>query len=337
MTARPRPIATFDLHDGAYHAWRESGVRAATLVHVDAHHDATPAPDGAPIDIGNFVGVALAAGIVGRVHWVVPEPLWQSPSGRRFVLDELDRLDDPRITAGPLASIQPAAGPLLLDIDVDYLALADPRRKGAEELPWCWPEDLTAALSRTGIDPQLTTIASSVTGGFTPLRWKHLSVETAARLAGDADADRLASFARLREGGVARSEGRLDAAIAAGRAAVELRADEPAGHYHLAVDLLAAGRQDEARGSFARTLVRDPQYRTPFRTRAPSHLRHGRWADAREACESALALDPEDPYARYGLGLVALHEGRAGEARRALEATVAADPASIEGLSLIHI
>lgn len=331
MNVRPRPIATFDLHDGAYHVWRESGSRGATLVHIDAHHDAAPAPDGAPIDIGNFVGAALTAGIVSRVHWVVPDPLWQSPSGQEFVRHELDRRGDTRITAGPIASIDRAHGPVLLDIDLDYLALADPRRKGLEDLPWCWPEDLTATLSRAGLDPQCITIASSVTGGFTPLLWKHLSAEIAARLAGEADADRLACFARLREGAIARLNGRSEEAIAASRAAVALRPDEAAAHYHLAVDLLAAGRRDEARASFARSLERDPSYRTPFRTRAPSHLRHGRWAAAREACELALALDPEDPYARYGLGLVSLHEGRVTEARHALEATVEADPASLEG------
>ncbi len=328
MSAEGRRLFTFDLHDAALHAWRDSGVRAASLVHIDAHHDAEPLDD-APIDIGNFVAAALAAGIVSRVDWIVPEPLWRS--AQPFVREQLDRLGDPRISAGPLASIRPAEGPVLLDIDVDYLALADPRRKGSDALPWCWPETLTGALRGAGISPDITTIASSVTGGFTPLLWSHLSTEIALRLAVDLQRDRLGCYDRLRIAAVEASQRRLDAAIDASAAAVTLCPGEAAAHYHLAVHLLAAGRTDEARASFARTLAHDPSYRTPFRTRAPSHLRHGRWEAAREACESAQALDPGDPYARYGLGLVALHEGRVAEARRALEATVAADPDSIEG------
>jgi tetratricopeptide (TPR) repeat protein len=330
MSLEAGPIFTFDLHDGAFHAWRTSGVRAASLVHIDAHHDAA-APGGAPIDIGNFVGAALAEGMVSRVDWIVPDPLWQSASGRQFVRRELRGLGDSRINAGPVASIRPAEGPVLLDLDVDYLALADPRRKGSDALPWCWPDDLTSGLRDLVLAPELITIASSVTGGFTPILWKHLSAEIALRLAGDRNDDRLACYERLRTAAEEARQGRLDAAIAASEAAVTLCPAEGAGHYHLASHLLAAGRAEEARASFARTLNRDPSYRTPFRTRAPSHLRHGRWAAAREACESALALDPDDPYARYGLGVVALHEGRLAEARNALEATVAADSGSIEG------
>ena len=148
-------IHTFDLHDRAYYVWRDAGVRDATLVHIDAHHDAAVEPAWKAIDIGNFVRAGMRHGLVQRMLWVVPDPMWEH--GTRDILElELDDITQPddRIWMGPLRRLPPHDGPLLQDIDLDYLvtvAYDDGRTAEPRDCPWIAPEALARAIG----DPRL--------------------------------------------------------------------------------------------------------------------------------------------------------------------------------------
>lgn len=344
-------IATFDLHDQAYYVWRDAGVRHAVLVHLDAHHDAAPAETWIPIDIGNYVRAAIRDGMIAAVRWIVPDPMWSDAPTRRILRRELRRIGDRAAGAtsrgatttvegvecwmGPLASLPPPPpGPVLLDLDVDYLLTARyERQRTAEPLavPWCRPEDLTARLRTAGVVPLVTTIASSVTGGFTPLRWAHLAREMAARLGGDPLGPRLACYELLIDAARRREAGDGSGALDACLAAVGASPTEPAGHFHLAEMLQAAGRQDEARAAYRRTLDLDPSYAHAFRTRGPYLLRRGRLREADAAYREALALDPDDSHARLGLARVAMKERRPADALRLAEQSLAARPEAVDG------
>lgn len=341
--------AIFDLHDAAYYHWRDLGIRAASLVHVDAHHDTAVSPASWPIDIGNYVRAALRHGVVGQVWWIVPEPLWASPSSRRMLLRDVRSIADGATTdsANEIAAsvegapfrVRPGSampspdGPLLLDIDVDYCLTAAVRRDGSTEplaVPWCWPDTLADAVRPLHERAHATTIASSVTGGFTPLGWAHLARELDARLGGESSSEFLRASALLREAAVRRAGGDSTGAIAICRRAVDVCPLEPAGHLWLSEALLEAGKPEDAREAFARARTLDPFYAHPFRTRGPWLLARKRYDEAESAYRAAMATDPYDSAALTGLATVLLKRRRIAEAAALAAAAVERAPDSVD-------
>lgn len=288
--------AVFDCHDEAYHRWRGAGVRGATLVHVDAHHDLEPGPPSGVVHVGNYVRAAIADGLVARMLWILPQPMWDDAATRSVAERDLARLRGGiEASVAPLSASPPHAGPVLLDIDLDYLFTIAFDRDPALAVradPWCSVETLAADLRRRWPSRQLTTIASSLTGGFTPMRWKHLAGQLAARL------DLTASPAAW---------------------------DVAAQAFQQAEQLHAAGAVVAARAAFARAVALDPEYRHPFRTSGHLYRAAGRAADAARAFRTALDLDPEDGWARLGLAMLAVDEGRCAEALSWLGALDASD------------
>lgn len=342
-------ITTFDLHDQAYYVWRDAAVARGVLVHVDAHHDAAPVPDWGAIDIGNYVRVAIRSGMIGAVRWVVPDPMWSDAATRRILVDELRAIADRavdnlaagaataiegvEIWMGPLEALPPLPPRVLLDIDVDYLLTARyEKKRTAEPLarPWCRPEDLVARLRAAGVVASVTTIAFSVTGGFTPLAWAHLARELAARLEGESSSAFLTCCAALMDAMDRRAAGNAAGALDACRAAVSACPFEPAAHFHLAEALLAAGQVDEARAAYRRARDLDLLYAHAFRTRGPYLYRRGRLREAKAAYRDALLLDPDDGHAQLGLAMVAMCQGRAADARRLAEASLAVNPDAVD-------
>jgi tetratricopeptide (TPR) repeat protein len=294
-------IRTFDLHDRAYYLWRDAGVRGATLVHIDAHHDAAVEPAWKAIDIGNFVRAAMRHGLVERLLWVVPDPMWEHEGTREILEGELAdiRLADDRIWMGPLDQLPAHDGPLLLDIDLDYLvtvAYDDGRSAEPLDRPWRAPEALARSIGELALHPIVTTIAMSVTGGFTPLHCAHYAQVIAAALEQTAPP-------------------RCDAA----------------GLFNEALALQSAGRLDEARTAYGAAIAIDPFYAHPFRTRGPYLLRRGRLQEAARVFESALELDPADPHALLGLAMVALGQDRWVEATTFARRSLAGNPDAIDG------
>lgn len=286
----------FDCHDEAYHCWRDAGVRGATLVHVDAHHDLEPGPSSGLVHVGNYVRVAIAEGLVARLLWVVPQVMWDDAATRAIAERDLARLRcGVDASVAPLSAVPSSAESVLLDVDLDYLFTIAFDRDPAVAVcpdPWCSVEALAADLLSRWPSRQLTTIATSLTGGFTPIRWKHLARELAARLESKPPAP-----------------GWDDAARA----------------FQHAETLYARGAVSEARAAFIRAVAADPEYRHPYRTAGHLYRAAGRAEPATRAFEAALDLDPEDGWARLGLSMLALDQGRAADALSWLGRIDAAD------------
>ena len=344
----------FDLHDRAYYIWRDAGVRRAVLVHLDAHHDGSPAADWEPVNIGNYVRAAIREDLVAAVFWIVPDPMWNDAATRAICVDELAHIRDgavagdagePRAGAratiegadvwmGPLADMPAVTRPVLLDVDVDYLLTTQYEKDRTAEplaIPWCWPEDLVVRLRSAGIVPHLTTIATSVTGGFAQIRWSHLAREIAARLDEAPPARLMSCFAALRHAAELGDGGDGAGAVTACRAAVTACPADAAAHFHLASALQSTGQMDEARAAYRRARQLDPFYAHPFRTRGPYLYRRRRFREAAAAYREALALAPDDSHAVLGLAMVALAQGRPAEARGLAEQALLVHPDAVDG------
>jgi tetratricopeptide (TPR) repeat protein len=354
------PVHCVENHDGAYAVWREAGVTRRVLVHVDAHHDLYGGwidrkhpKERARINIANFVYAALEEELVREVIWVVPDQTWATPAGRRDIVRALKSLDqgvgrrkpatkvDPdRITGSVLGrpirvctlqNLPVLDEAVLLDIDIDYFVIPNVGYRGIGvygSLPWCWPAQLLAQLRARGVHTDLTTIAYSVEGGYTPLQWKYLGDELAQRLQ-SASAD-LAWTDQMRDAAQEAARGDLGSAETRYLAAHNLRPQLAAPCYHLAHLSTAAGRIEAAREYLRLARERDPSYRGPYANAGWWYLERNRHDQARAAFARALDLDPADAYAHLGRGLLAIQEKKWPAAEASLRQALARDEDCIE-------
>ena len=314
-------------HDGAYHVWRNAGIKNQVLVHIDAHHDMWWIDDNRNLTIANFICPALKENIVSEVYWVVPDRSLLDPSARRELLGQIRSvareyrspasaiqvhdekivvpLIDKRLTVTSLRRLELAEQPVLLDIDVDYLMIPQVAHDHADvhsELPWCWPAELTARIAEARFLPELITISYSVEGCYTPLAWKYLGEEVKSRLLGCVS---LGAYDELRQGTIAAAQGDRETAAARYRAAAELMPESAAPHYHLALLALDAGEIDKARAESSRTLELDPAYATGFNTLGWHYFWQRRYVEAGTEFRRALTLNPGDAYALVGMARLA--------------------------------
>lgn len=323
-------VHRFEHHDAAYHTWRSAGVSGATVIHVDAHHDASWLDDPLHLHIGNYLCQAIKDGMASRIDWVVPDGALRHPRARVEILRQLRTLRSqygaPRTRMLPsggfetalggctfsvcdLGSLPPrAAGPLLLDIDVDFLMTpSGVFHTGFPATdPWMHPEQLIERLGGIVDEAALTTIAYSVEGGYTPLRWKFLGDELAARLQ-TSDAAIVRGFELVRAAHALASRALHDDAEAAcDAAAVRLPNAAPA-EAARTWSRARQGRLDDARRSWALARKLDPSYATAYSGDGPAALETGRIGAAARAFADALQLDAADRFATFGLARVAAH------------------------------
>jgi len=338
-------VVTVENHDAAYQTWVAAGVRHRTLVHLDAHHDMHWVADPRDITIGNFIARALTDDLLDVVYWVVPDGTW-TPAGRHAVRRHLralrktyphsgsvsrgDRwfqadLLGKRLVVCTLENLPRVERPLL-DIDVDYLIMPAASYFGDRHgsLPWCWPSDVVRRLTDAGVGASdLTTIAYSVEGGYTPLQWKYLGDELSVHLSG-----------ATRNGGVVSSMECMRRAVmlesrGARRAAEQSFLDSAAAAEHAApwywLSRLAAadGRAADARRYFDRTIALDPSYYTAYDGGGLWAFRHSRWHAAERAFQGVLLRDPAHEFALTGLALLALRRKRWAEAEHFARAALA--------------
>jgi len=341
------PIHIIEQHDSAYTIWRDAGVTARVLVHVDAHHDLygrwfdKKKPERtARINIANFIYAAIADKLVHEIVWVVPDATWTSRTGRHDVVKELRKMaqlppetkQKIHVTATRISGTvlgcpihactlenlpDHASEPVLLDIDIDYLVIPNVGLRDIREFgtrPWIWPSEFVTRLEAHGVVSDLLTVACSVEGGYTPLQWKYFADELACRLGSESDNFEWAEC--LRRGAELALAGHFAEAESAYQKASRLRPSSAAPRFHLANLCAASGRIDEAREHLRAAQAIDASYRTAFSTAGFWYLGYGRRARAGHAFERALSLDPEDSYACLGLGLVALAEKNWTDAER---------------------
>ncbi len=340
-------IFRIENHDEALLIWRNSGCAERILIHVDAHHDMWWVPPGQTVTIADFISPALRDCLLREIYWVIPDRSWESAGNRRQILHHLSRIqkDFPgrsepieirreristTLLGKPLHICSVDGLPkfreeVLLDLDVDYLIFprvtygdGDPH----PTLPWIWPEDLLSRLHAREVQSDLVTIAYSVYGGYTPLRWKYFGDELEARLGG-ADPGVLRGMGLMREGAEAAASGDFSAAEQKYSDAAECLPSLAAPLWRLAYLYLDAGRMSEAQRMYQRCKDLDPSYRPPFNNDALWHFWERRWAAAEREYRRTLELDPDDAFAHLGQGWIALERSNwsaaESEFRRALE------------------
>jgi len=344
-----RHVHLIENHDQALHIWRAAGVKQRMLVHIDAHHDMRWMGDQDVVTIANFICPALKQDLVREVVWVAPEGSFDNRETRQSILRHLKRIlkeypgasqsplvEKDRITASvlgkkltvcPVRAMPALSEAVLLDIDVDYFII--PRVSHGESdrhasLPWCWPSDLVAQLH--GIPTDLITVAFSVEGGYTPLKWKYLGDELVVRLTtqgfGGSDVE---GTERMRAGGEAEFRGEISVSESNYRQAMDLLPCSAAPPYRLARLLASVGRVDEGRRLYGQAVALDRSYGGAYSGAGfHSYWRGAFEAAKREFCD-ILALNPEDPFAHLGLGLLAKRRKGWDEAEQHLRSALTVD------------
>jgi tetratricopeptide (TPR) repeat protein len=344
-------IFRIENHDEALPIWRNSGCTGRILIHVDAHHDMWWVAPGQNVTIANFISPALREGILREVYWIVPDRSWESAGNRRHIFRHLRRIQpqfpgppapaeitrdhfSTTLLGKPLRICSVEGLPkfeenVLLDLDVDYLILprvtygpSDPH----PALPWRWPEDLVARLHSRGVQSDLVTIAYSVEGGFTPLRWKYLGDELEARLETQGSAQILHGMDLMRAASEAASRSESTEAERSYREASALLPNLAAPLWHLAFLYLDCGRDQEAQELYHRALNLNSGYRTAHNSTALWHYWDKRWVDCVRECRRTLALDPKDAHAHLVLGWLACKDSNWSAAESELRLAIKADP-----------
>ena len=354
-------VVLVENHDEAYRAWRDGGAANRVLVHIDAHHDMWWIDDDESLTIANFITPALKNDLIRQLFWVVPDATWHTTKGREALRRHVRKISRtyPGVGQRPCEGVDsihtqvvgkplticsldalPDMGPgrdegVLLDIDVDYLVTPSVSYGEVDEhgaLPWCWPDELISGLRARRLRTDLATIAYSVDGGYTPLRWKYLGDELALRLTAPAGSEAVLGMDLMREGAQAVHRGDIGTAELKYGRARSACPSSAAADFHLAQLYADAGRIEDGRRLYQQALSTEPSYRTPYSTTGFAHYWAGRLADADLEFRRTLALDPEHAGALLGLGLVAARQERWTDAEGLLRRSLAAD----EGLLDTH-
>jgi tetratricopeptide (TPR) repeat protein len=347
-----RDVTVMENHDAAYYAWEKAGVKRRVVVHVDAHHDLWFIRDAVPMTIANFLCPALTQNFIREIFWIVPDPTWETAGDRAEIIHQVRALagkypgggrtlsvTDQRVatsllgrplTVGPLAALRGFQEPVLLDLDTDYLVL--PHVYGESDahraLPWCWPGELLERLRALGVLTDLVTIAYSVEGGYTPLKWKYLGDELAARLRSDAEA--VEGFERLRRTIVAEGPVRRADALTALLDTDARLAGHPAPHYFLSQFYADDHRFAEARDAYQRAVRLDATYRTQYRNSGFRYFAEKRYDEAEGEHRRGLAIDPDDTAAHFGLGRLAARRRQWPEAEQLLRRALTLDHSFVD-------
>lgn len=301
--------------------------------------------------IGNYIYPAMRDGFVDTFYWVVPTPTWGSARGRKAVMGHLKRILSLRRYAGGairsdadsircrvmghdlivccLETLPRIAGPVLLDIDTDFLVT--PRiwdDLAPEREPWIYPAELCGTLAAKVPDADVLTVAYSVEGGFTPLRHKHLGDDVAARFGRDLpeNARRAAEEfnASVRE--LRREGGDLTAAARHYREAVRLDKAYATAYNNYGILYLQKNMPARAAEEFERFLRIDPGNASVLNGLGHIALAKKRYAEAKAYFDRALARDAKHPDARLGSGVALARTGRHTEASALLRALAADRP-----------
>lgn len=255
-----------------------------TLAYLDYERDLRK-----QTDIGNYIYPAMRDGLIRDFWWVVPgdvqyfeQNLKQLKNifrrsfgrqritfikksrglayaeflGRRFWICVLDTL--------PVFERQ-----VLLDIDIDFLVGSDRMFDIGKRQPWIFPQELKDKLALRIKTPEITTIAYSTNGGFTPMRYRHFGDELAYCF----DRKKFASRAR--------------------------RAKSAAKRFSA---FLATGRSRDywsAAGSFSAYRGEDNNY-------GPLYLEKNRISSAQKELNRILRVDPANPAALKNMALIFL-------------------------------
>lgn len=281
------------------------------------------------LNIGNYIFPALKENMIKSFYWVVPDPTWESKKGlrhikktirqllkiKRYVNKDLEinkdylycRIFNKDIFICSLSNISQIDEPILLDIDLDFLLTrfiwdgTNPKRT-----PWILPEQLIEKLSSKIKAIDILTIAYSVEGGFTPLKYKYLG-------------DKLQFL----------FEGKLDRQI-----------DNASSYYNLALLYLNNGKTDFANSFYKNAIKLDSTYKTPYNNDGIIYEELGKLKQAKDAYKRFLSLDSKNIYVLNGLGRISLHEKKFNKAEQYFKQSLQINQDSIDsilGLGIVYL
>lgn len=157
-------------------------------------------------DIGNYIYPAIKEGIVRDFFWVIPGGRQEFRRSRKIIFNIIKGICGLRdkkniffdslrcavdfkclgrhFTFCILESLPVLKGRVSLDIDTDFLLVkslrfAENNKEIGRRKPWIEASSLAGQLNKKILQPKLITIAYSVNGGFTPIRYRYLADELA--------------------------------------------------------------------------------------------------------------------------------------------------------------
>ncbi|MBI3589992.1 MAG: tetratricopeptide repeat protein [Candidatus Melainabacteria bacterium] len=327
---RSASVHIMENHDRSYYVWKESGVKNRRLVHIDAHHDMWFIKKGSQITIANFICRALEEDILKEVFWIVPDESMESQKNKKAILQHLKRIirrypesskkikiDKDEISAFvlnkplricTLDSIPEITEDVLLDIDVDYMIIPHVsygKTDKHSEIPWCWPNELLNRINLKKIHSDIITIAYSVEGGYTPLKWKYLGDELALRIK-NGNSSSLRMMEMVKEASILANDDKFLLAEAKYIEAKDLMPASPVPCFHLALLNQNMNKVQESQSYYKQALNIDPSYRTAYNNLAYVYFEDKLFRKAEIEVNKVLSLDPEDANAHLILGLIAM-------------------------------
>lgn len=311
-------VVMMEDHDGAYYAWKQAELKDRIAVHIDAHIDFGWIPERDPeallnlgtlrelenqsstdslwnftgrptdklVDLGNYLNPALREGILRSVYWVAPDRFFATRERQA----QLEAMLHEMRKANPRALQQIAwsNGVLRAELYGKPLTICP-----LANIPR-FQEDVLLDIDTDFL------IINSISPAYpypdhpnpTPWTWPDELVE------------------RLRERGLRSDFVTIAYSVEGGYT--------PLDYKYLADDLASLLRDPDlpAAQLWLMSLKRDA---------ACAHDT-GKFAEAREAYERTLALDPDDASVHYRLAQLAYEQGHVDEARRYYEQTVTLDP-----------
>lgn len=242
-------------------------------------------------DMGNYIYPAMQEGIVKNFYWVVPGGPKEFKESGKFIKNIVSNLtrNTLRLRSRGIISTEflgrnfvvctlerlPVLRQnVLLDIDTDFLMIdslliSSNTAKIGKRKPWILPQDLVEILKKRIERPRLITIAYSVNGGWTPIKYKHLGDEIAYYFAPRKFKSRLNNSSKAAECfNLFTSTGKKE-------------------YYRKAVKL-------------------NPTYRVADNNYGPLYLSLRKFSLAQDKFLRVLKVDPKNPACLLGLGNIAL-------------------------------
>lgn len=264
------------------------------------------------VNIGNYIYPAMDEGIVNNFYWVIPGGLKEFKkssktvknilkgiaryeNNKRIVLEDSNGMISAQCLGRnflvcTLDNLPVISGSALLDIDTDFLFIdtilnTDNIKNIEKRKPWILPQDLTGILREKMKSPKIITIAYSVNGGFTPIKYKHLGDELAYRFCP-------LKFKRRFE------------------------INNRAAQYFQLFDV--TGKKQY----YQKSARLNPAYRSQDNNYGPLYLLFRKFSPAKKEFSRILRVDQRNPGAHLGLGKIALEKKEFKKAKRRLLSAV---------------
>ncbi len=283
------------------------------------------------IGIGNYIYPAMKEEIVREFYWVIPDPIWENrlerklvrknikdllaanPLGKQQIFEAEDgsmltEIYGKKTVVCSLSALPNFTQEVLLDIDVDFLVTASisgPNSHPEAIIPWIWPEELVNKLRQKDLKSDFITIAYSVEGGFTPLKYKYLGDDLKELLSGPSlDGVYKKTMTYKREAFIAALGAESEKAIEMFSQTIRLKPEDVSAHFNLSLLFYDKGLYDQAIAEYQKSINLDPTYKTAYNNYGPVFETQRFGKKAEKDYKKILKLDTNNANAYRGLGNV---------------------------------